>query len=70
MKRDRFMWVCMENEAGRDTFVKNPTTHEEGLVMDFGTNDLKVRTNRGNSRNWGFAECEELPIIHDQRRWC
>lgn len=62
MNKDRFDYVCMETEAGRDAFVSHPTTNEEGIVTQCmtDTEHLVVETATGLRRCWDFHECEEL----------
>lgn len=60
MKKDRFDFVCMDTEAGRDAFVRNPSADEEGRVLSCSSSHLVVETSDGNKRCWDFNDCEEL----------
>lgn len=64
MNRDRFIYLCQENEAGRDAFAVHPTTREEGIVTacSLTSGHLVVRTPENTQRCWDFSECEELPL--------
>ena len=62
MDRDTFVHVCLECEAGRDTFVLHPSSNEQGIVTNCSlSNDhMVVRTSEGHSRCWDYHNCEEL----------
>jgi len=62
MNKERYDYLCMESEAGRDTFVMHPATLEEGLVKSClpPLNHIIVRTSAGVIRTWDYHECEEL----------
>lgn len=62
MNKDRYNYMCMEAESGRDAFVSHPTSHEEGIVTQCipNTQHLVVKTPSGQNRCWDFHECEEL----------
>jgi hypothetical protein len=62
MNKDRYDYVCMEAEAGRDAFVSHPASREEGIVTQCvtDTRHLVVKTPTGERRCWDFHECEEL----------
>lgn len=62
MKKDRFDFLCMEAEAGRDAFVRHPGTNEEGMVTRcvLNTGHLVVKTREQQTRCWDFNECEDL----------
>ena len=69
MKRDRYDFICMEIEAGRDAFATHPASHEEGLVTKCvsHTNHLVVQTPSGANRCWDYHECEEL--YRSKKEW-
>lgn len=60
MRKERFQFVCNEAEEGRDSFVNNPMSKEEGRVISCSTDHIVVETPGGNKRCWSFDECEEL----------
>lgn len=62
MKKDRFEYLCMEAEAGRDAFVRHPDCSEEGMVIscDLQGGVMLVKTAESQMRNWDFDECEDL----------
>ena len=68
MKKDRYDFICMEAEAGRDTFAIRPSTQEEGIVSSCvpTTEHLIVETAKGEKRCWDFHECEEISRNKDE----
>jgi hypothetical protein len=62
MKKDRFEYLCMEAEAGRDAFVRHPDSNEEGLVTSclMKAGQIVVNTPSQQTRCWDFIECEDL----------
>lgn len=62
MKKDRFEYLCMEAEAGRDAFVSHPGSKEEGLVTEchMKSGHMVVKTPKQQTRCWDFNECEDL----------
>ncbi len=62
MKKDRFTFLCMETEAGRDTFVQHSSSNEQGLVRgcDLRGGMMLVQTAGNQPRRWEFSECEDL----------
>ncbi|PLX98028.1 MAG: hypothetical protein C0624_14940 [Desulfuromonas sp.] len=62
MNRETFTHICLESEAGRDSYVTHPSSNEEGVVTNCSINNdhLVVRTNDGHSRCWDYHHCEEL----------
>ena len=71
MIKDRYEFICMEIEAGRDAFAANPTSHEEGLVTQClpDTNHLMIQTSNGAKRCWDYHECEELYRSNKEWPW-
>jgi len=63
MKKDRFKFLCMETEAGRDAFVQHSSSNEEGLVRgcDLRGGMMLVQTADDRPRRWEFDECDDLP---------
>jgi hypothetical protein len=68
MNRDRYKFICLEAEAGRDAFVVHPASLEEGLVSSCvsPSEQLIVRTAAGKKRCWDFHECEELTRMKEE----
>ncbi len=68
MLKDRFTYVCLEAEAGRDAFVIHPATREEGLVdsCTLPAQRMIVKTAAGKTRSWDFHECEELTRLKQE----
>ena len=62
MQRDRFEHLCSEAVAGRDSFVRNPLSGEEGMVDSciMKTDPLVVKTTQGKTRCWDYHECDDL----------
>lgn len=62
MNKGRFEYLCQESEAGRETLVTHPSSHEEGIVISCIklTDTMVVRTTDGFSRSWDFHDCEDL----------
>ena len=68
MKKARYTYLCREAEAGRDAFVIHPATLEEGRVnaCALDAEQLIVRTPAGETRRWGYPECEELSRMNQE----
>ena len=69
MNSDRYKFVCLETEAGRDAFVIHPSSQEEGLVDTciLPSSHLIVRTANGKKRCWDYHECEEMTRMKEER---
>lgn len=61
MNKDRFEHLCQEAEAGRDAFVRHPSSNEEGMVTScvMKTGHLVVKTQDQQTLCWDFNECED-----------
>jgi hypothetical protein len=68
MKKDTYLYLCQESEAGRDAFVLHPDTNEEGRVTScvLNTDHVIVSAPDGSNHCWDFHECEEMPRMHEQ----
>lgn len=62
MKKERFTYLCMEAEAGRDAFVSHPDSKEEGMITscDLRAGRLMVQTPEHQTRLWDYNECDDL----------
>ncbi len=62
MKKDRFLHLCRETEAGRDVFVRHHDSMEEGLITgcDLRGGMMLIRTPEKATRRWNFNECDDL----------
>jgi len=62
MNKERYDFLCMEAEGGRDAFVTHPSTREEGMVTScvMATGHMVVETPDGHKRCWDYQDCEEL----------
>jgi len=60
MDRQRFEYVCMESEAGRDAFVSLKTSGQHGIVQSCQRDHLVVKTPEGKNGCWDFHDCEEI----------
>ena len=62
MKKERFVYLCMETEAGRDAFVRHPDKNEEGMVAgcDLHEGRMLIQTSDHQTRLWDFNECDDL----------
>ncbi len=62
MRKDRFEFLCMEAESGRDAFVRHPDSSEEGMVTgcDLRSGWMLVQTQGRQTRRWDFNECDDL----------
>ncbi len=69
MNRDRFDYVCLEAEGGRDAFVRHPSTNEEGAVVgcSLTAEHVFTQTAGGERRCWDYNECEE--ISRNSKEW-
>jgi len=62
MNKDRFEHHCLEAEAGNDTFVRHPSSKEEGRVIECSlkSGHVVVQTSEDQRRCWDYRECEDL----------
>ncbi len=62
MKKGRYEYLCHEQEAGRETLVSHPSSHEDGTIISCIklTDTMVVRTTDGYSRCWDFHDCVDL----------
>lgn len=62
MNKERFTYVCLEAEAGRDAFVRHPDSGEEGRVTSCieKTGHVVVTRPDNETRCWDYRECNEL----------
>ena len=67
MKKDRFDFVCMEAEQGRDIFVRHPESGEEGRVVSCSGDQVNAENTSGEQRTWDYRELEEL--TRDKAEW-
>jgi hypothetical protein len=67
MERDRFVFVCMESEAGRDAEVVKGNEH--GMIDHCAGEHLLVKTPEGDKRCWDFRECDELYRTKEEFPW-
>jgi len=67
MERNRFDFVCMESEAGRDIEVLRE--QERGFVDHCSGEHLLVNTPEGEKRCWDFRECEEMYRTREEFPW-
>lgn len=69
MEKERFQFVCNESEEGRDAFVTNPATEEEGRVLECARDHIVVETSSGEKRCWDYHQCEELARTKAEWPW-
>lgn len=67
MNRERFDYVCIQTEQGRDAFVRHPASGEEGRVLSCGGEQIVVEKTDGEKRTWNYEEVEE--ISRDKNEW-
>lgn len=60
MNRERYDYVRVQSEQGRDVFVRNTETSEEGLVERCADDKVYVRTAKGAERSWDYRQLDEL----------
>ncbi len=60
MNKDRFDYVCVQSEQGRDVFVHNPKTEEDGRVLSCSGEQVEVENTAGEKRVWNYQEVEEV----------
>lgn len=60
MNKERFDYLRVQSEQGRDVFVKNPQTDEEGLVTGCTGDNVVVQNTKGEERHWDYRQLEEL----------
>ena len=69
MEKERFQFVCNESEEGRDAFVANPATQEEGRVLECSLDHIVVETSSGENRCWDYHQCEEMARSKGEWPW-
>jgi hypothetical protein len=67
MDKDRFEYVCIQTEQGRDMFVRHPASGEEGRVQSCSKEHVVVATTAGEQRTWDYREVAE--ITRDKNEW-
>jgi len=60
MDKERYDYVCIQTEQGRDAFVRHPASGEEGRVLSCSGQRVVVKTTAGEERTWDFREIEEI----------
>ena len=66
MKKERFEYVCMQSEQGRDVFVIHPASGEEGQVISCSDENVVFRNTGGEQRTWDYRELEEITRSKDE----
>jgi len=66
MNSERYEYLRVQSEQGRDVFVKNPETGEEGLVESCDEGIVNVRTAEGAKRSWDYRQLDELTRSKDE----
>lgn len=67
MEKERYDYVCIQTEQGRDAFVKHPESGEEGRVLNCSDEKVEVETASGQKRTWHYRELEE--IARSKEEW-
>ena len=67
MEKERYDYVCIQTEQGRDAFVKHPESGEEGRVLNCSDEKVEVETVSGQKRTWNYREVEE--IARSKEEW-
>ncbi len=60
MEKERYDYVCVQTEQGRDAFVRHPPSGEEGRVLSCSDEKVTVENTRGEQRTWNYREIEEI----------
>jgi hypothetical protein len=60
MDKERLDYICVQTEQGRDVFVKNPETGEEGRVLTCSGDQVEVENTAGEKRSWDYRKIEEI----------
>lgn len=67
MEKERYDYVCIQTEQGRDAFVRHPDSGEEGRVLNCGDDKVEVETTAGQKRSWDYRDVEE--IVRSKEEW-
>lgn len=67
MEKQRFDYVCVQSEQGRDVFVRHPAIGEEGQVVGCSEEKVIVKITSGVQRTWDYHEVEE--ITRSKNEW-
>lgn len=60
MEKERFDFLCIQSEEGRESlYVNHPSSGEGGEVLACERENLIVRTSEGKEESWNYRECEE-----------
>ena len=67
MQKDRYDYVCVQTEQGRDIFVRHVASGEEGQVLSCTDGQVTLKNTKGEERAWHYSELEE--IIRSKDEW-
>ena len=60
MNRERYDYVRVQTEQGREKIVRHPASGEEGRVLSCSNDDLEVENTAGEKRTWNYQDVEEV----------
>ena len=58
MNRKQYVDICKTTLTGKNAFVHNALTGEEGMVKSCTHEHLLVKTREGKDRCWDYHRCE------------
>ncbi len=66
MEKERFDYARVQSEQGRDVFVRNPESGEEGLVLECSGETVVILNTQGEKRHWDYHQLEEITRSKDE----
>lgn len=67
MEKERYDYVCVQTEQGREIFVRHAASGEEGQALSCEAGRVTVKNTSGQERTWPYAELEE--ITRSKEEW-
>ncbi len=67
MEKDRFEYVRVQTEQGRDIFVRHVPSNEEGQVLSCAGDLATIKNTAGQEQTWHYSDIEE--ITRSKNEW-
>jgi hypothetical protein len=67
MEKERFDYVCVQTEQGRDEFVWHPPSGEEGRVLNCSGDKVVFENTKGEQRTFDYHELEQ--VTRSKEEW-
>ena len=66
MQKDRYDYVCVQTEQGREIFVRDVASGEEGQAVYCTADQVTLRNTKGEESTWHYSELEEITRSKDE----